>query len=95
MEMISLEAMAPAACVCFEPETYGGCCCGDMECALRAYAERWPMVAMHPVQREWCLDEIARTGGYDRLEWLGSSDQVLAHGVLMAWADYARDKGLL
>jgi hypothetical protein len=46
-------------------------------------------------QREWCFSEIDRVEGYSRKEFEGQSDAVIAHGVLNAWTDYCRDKGLM
>lgn len=69
--------------------------CIDSEMALRHYTYDIPLPPMTPEQREWCLDEIGHVEGYDRLEWFGCTDAQLAKGVLQAWADYCRDKGLL
>lgn len=78
-----------------EPCPYQDHCVGA-EMALRHYdyATATPP-PMTPEQREWCLDEISGVEGYNRLEWFGSDDKTLAKGVLSAWADYCRDKGLL
>ena len=46
-------------------------------------------------QRNECLDEIDRVEGYDRSDYENEDDARLAGSVLFAWADYARDKGLL
>jgi hypothetical protein len=46
-------------------------------------------------QRAWCVAQIESVEGHkaDGHEPLTDSD--LASGVLEAWADFARDKGLL
>jgi hypothetical protein len=46
-------------------------------------------------QRDWCLNEIASVEGYSRSDFEGECDGGLARGVLDAWRDYCRDKGLL
>jgi hypothetical protein len=47
------------------------------------------------VAREWCLDEIDRVEGFRRRDYELLDDSELARGVLDAWLDFARDKGLL
>jgi hypothetical protein len=46
-------------------------------------------------QREWCRDQIASVEGNERDDCDGMGDAAMANGVLSAWADFARDKGLL
>ena len=75
-----------------DPQT---CVCLESEAVLRCYASGWPRTAMTPAQREACLEEIAQVEGYDRRDYENASDQDLARGVLQAWTDYCRDKGLL
>lgn len=85
-----LDVLAPANCIC----GYGECCvCPDTEKALRAVAHSG--AALNAEQREWCLREIGRVEGYDRKEHESATDRDLAHTVICAWTDYARDKGLL
>ncbi len=93
--MNCFDANAPNECICF-PEGEGCFCC-DNERALRAYAygSRQPMPPMTGEQREACLDEIGNVEGYRREDYAQSPDKELAHGVLCAWMDYCRDKGLL
>ena len=50
---------------------------------------------MLPEIREWCLREIAKVEGYGREAYETVPDAKLAAGVLHAWTDYCRDKGLL
>ena len=50
---------------------------------------------MTPEQREWCLKEIDSVEGYDRKDFKTADDQRLASGVIWAWTDYAKDKGML
>lgn len=50
---------------------------------------------MTPEQREWCLNEIDTVEGYERKHYEGSPDELVANGVLSAWVDYCRDKGLI
>lgn len=73
----------------------GECICGQDERALRGYMRGDHKEPMTPDQREWCLNEIGQVEGYDRADYEGSSDADLATGVLFAWQDYCRDKGLL
>ena len=85
-----IDVHAPPSCVC----GYGECCvCPTTERALRAIKDA--DVQLTPEQREWCLSEIDRVEGYDRREHESNTDRQLAHSVICAWTDYARDKGLL
>lgn len=80
-------------CIC-----YGGqppCDCTHVERALRAWADRRPMPAMTPDQKGWALAEIASVEGYDATDYADLPDADVARGVLHAWVDYCRDKGLL
>lgn len=95
MHPTPLDTVAPTACVCYAPEEGGGCVCPDAERALRAYSAHHPLPAMTPEQRAWCLDELARVEGYDRQDYEACDDATLARGVLYAWVDFCRDKGLL
>lgn len=90
-----LDAVAPAACVCYAPADGEICVCSATEAALRAYIATLPMPAMTPEQRTYCLDEIASVEGYDRKDYEACDDAALARGVLYAWMDFCRDKGLL
>lgn len=73
-----------------------GCVCPTEEKALRGWMRSdAAMPAMTTEQREYCLQEIGRVEGYDRSEWEDSTDKDLARGVISAWTDYCRDKGLL
>lgn len=73
------------------------CLCQPTERMLRAYAadESGILPALNHAQREWCLAEIARVEGHSREEHLEDTDRWLAHGVLTAWTDFCRDKGLM
>lgn len=85
-----VDVHAPSSCVC----GYGECCvCPTTERALRAIHNA--EVKLTGEQREWCLSEIGRVEGYDRREYEDSTDSDLAHMVICAWTDYARDKGLI
>lgn len=46
-------------------------------------------------QREECLKEIESIEGYRREDYEGQTDDNIASGVLCAWTDYCRDKGLI
>jgi hypothetical protein len=82
----------PATCVC---PGYKDCCvCSPAERALRAYAYGPAPFPMTDAQREACLAEIGAVEGYERADYVGDTDQQLAHGVLSAWTDYCRDLGL-
>lgn len=67
-----------------------------MEKALRAWKRTDPFIApMTQEQRAACLSEISSIEGYRAEDYQNSPDKELAAGVLSAWTDYARDKGLL
>ena len=84
------------SCIC-NPNPAGEdlCFCSDLEKALRAYSAGMAMPAMTEGQRTYCLDEISRVEGYERKDYEASTEADLARGVLNAWTDYCRDKGLL
>lgn len=71
----------------------GGCECGPQERYLRAVTRGDAI--LNPGQREWCLSEIDQVEGYSRADYAHEEDDAIARGVLSAWTDYARDKGLL
>lgn len=78
----------PCACAMAE------CWCPPTEKVLRTILEGHDIV-LNDEQREWCLSEIGRVEGYDRKDFEQGTSTDLARGVLDAWADYCRDKGLL
>jgi len=80
-------------CKCFTDVDETGCVCGQSERVLRAICRG--DIALNDEQREWCKAEIDRVEGYSRSEYEIADDATLAHGVLSAWTDYARDKGLM
>jgi hypothetical protein len=82
-------------CVCYEPEEGLSCICANEERALRGYAAGLVLPPMTAAQREWCLSEIDSVEGYRRKEYETETDKDLARGVLHAWVDFCRDKGLL
>jgi len=89
--MPEISLAAPSDCIC---ELHSGCVCSSSEKALRLfYAGDMPKMTIE--QRNECLDEIDRVEGYDRSDYENEDDARLAGSVLFAWADYARDKGLL
>jgi hypothetical protein len=72
------------------------CACGPDERVLRAYIDGLPTLPpMTPEQREWCLSEIESVEGYDRRDYEQCLESELASGVLSAWTNYCRDKGML
>lgn len=86
-----LDALAPDRCLC----GYGECCvCPDTERALR-FVIYTPGATMNDEQREWCKREIDKVEGHGRHDYIDADDSTIAGGVLNAWVDYARDKGLL
>lgn len=89
-----LDSIAPQTCLCYGPEAEG-CLCMDAERALRAYMGKHPMPPMTSEQRAYCLEEIGSVEGYERTDYEACTDEDLARGVLSAWVDYCRDKGLL
>jgi hypothetical protein len=67
-----------------------------MERALRGWmSAKSDMPNMTEDQRNWALDEIASVEGYSRSDYEDADDAMVARGVLDAWTDYCRDKGLL
>ena len=81
-------------CQCIgHPLAIEGCVCGPDERLMRAVINGH--ATLTPERREWCLDEIGQVEGYARKDWEGENDPVLANGVLGAWTDYCRDKGIL
>lgn len=87
-----LDNLAPDRCVCECPY---GCQCPPGEKALRFILGHRPGTYFTQEQREWCLDEIGSVEGYRREDYADLSDPEIARGVLDAWLDYCRDKGLL
>jgi hypothetical protein len=71
------------------------CVCGTEERALRAFIRGQTPAPMTPSQREWCLAEIERVEGWQRADYADADDAMLARGVIAAWTDYCRDKGLI
>tara|TARA_R100000365_G_scaffold2508_2_gene7863 strand:- start:7573 stop:7854 length:282 start_codon:yes stop_codon:yes gene_type:complete len=80
---------------CCAPNYPFGCICPPKERALRAW-ERGDdsMPPMTERQRAYCLHEIGRVEGYRREDYVDASDRDLAHTTIIAWLDYAADKGL-
>jgi len=80
-------------CYCYS-DRCEPCVCGITEKALRGWsADLLP--PMTKEQREWCLQEIDSVEGYERKTWETVGDGLLANGVLNAWRDYCRDKGMI
>lgn len=71
------------------------CVCGETEKALRGWLNGRITTPMTPEQREWCYSEIDAVEAHDREDYLAGTDAELAGGVLNAWQEYCRDKGLL
>lgn len=92
--MSAIEGLAPEGCICpgMGGED-GGCACPAAERALRAISRG--DYELTDEAREWCLDQIASVEGYERSQYEGDADRHVANGVLHAWADYCRDKGLM
>jgi hypothetical protein len=86
-------------CLCYEPEEEAPCGCDMKEKFVRSYLRSVRgepnMPPMTEAQRAWCLDEISSVEGYSRADYESSTDKELARGVLYAWVDFCRDKGLL
>jgi hypothetical protein len=82
-------------CRCWSTEVLeeNGCICGPSERVLRGVKNG--DARLTDEQREWCLGEIDKVEGYSRDEYDIADDFTLANGVLCAWTDYCRDKGLL
>lgn len=77
------------------PAEEHGCACPAEERALRGWQDGQKMPPMTPEQREYCLEQIGQVEGYRREDYEAEADPDLARGVLNAWTDYCRDKGLL
>lgn len=80
-------------CHCVGPLDQAYCMCGDSEKVLRHIV--WTNGKLSNDQREWCLSEIDRIEGHSRADYKLCDDATVAAGVLSAWVDYARDKGLM
>ena len=83
---------------CGECPCYGipeECACMEAEAVLRCYIAGYVQTAMSPAQRETCLQEIEQVESFRREDYAEATDRDLARGVLDAWVDYCRDKGLL
>lgn len=95
--MTSMNDVAwPVMFRCFCMGDLDECMCLPMERALRAWKLKEPTVPpMTPDQREACLREIEQVEGYSRADYVDAHDGMLASGVLDAWTDYCRDKGLI
>lgn len=93
-DMEAIEALAPEDCICpgMGGED-GGCACLPAERALRAISRG--DYELTDSAREWCLGQIDSVEGYERSQYEGDADRHVARGVLDAWTDYCRDKGLL
>lgn len=86
-----MDALALESCLC----GYGECCvCPDTERALRRVIADGS-IKLDAEQREWCLREIDKVEGHGRNDYVGADDSTVAAGVLNAWVDYCRDKGLM
>ena len=86
---------APAQCFCWLPDGEVPCACSADEKAMRFWACYGATQPMSAAQRAWCLDEIGSVEGYERSDYEGAPDSLLAQGVLHARSGYCRDKGLL
>lgn len=78
---------------CCSSEDVGECACGKAERYLRYLLNSGKPLTDE--QRAWCLSEIERVEGYDRADYEAEPSHVVARGVLNAWTDYCRDKGLM
>lgn len=92
MTSTPLDNLATDTCWCFADEDQG-CMCPAGERALRRLTTGRGV--MTDAQREWCFAEIDKVEGFSRADFEGLEDKYVAGGVLNAWTDYCRDKGLL
>jgi hypothetical protein len=84
-------------CVCF-PDEPDCCACPDGEAVLGAFSRDDCPLKLAPMtidQRAWCIEQIESLEGHKADAQEAIDDSELAAMVLVAWADYARDKGLL
>lgn len=79
-------------CYCYKDGRYP-CECGITEKFLRSIIANEQSLTQE--QREWCLNEIDSVEGYERKHYESGPDELIANGVLSAWVDYCRDKGLM
>lgn len=89
--MNEMPNLPTVSCSCYEDRE---CECGQTERALRAWSGGQYQQPMTSEQREWCLGEIDNVEGFTRESFVAASDADLARGVIDAWLDYCRDKGL-
>ncbi len=90
-----VEFPVTSSCPCFGPDYAGACLCDDRERIIRVWASKTSAIPlMTDAQRAWCLDEIAGIEGYSRSDYETQPDSAIARGVLNAWRDYCRDKGI-
>lgn len=82
-------------CQCGGEFVIHGCECGPEEKVLRYFMTPQCGHKMTPEQREWCYSEIDAVEAHDLKDYETGTDAELARGVLNAWQDYCRDKGLL
>lgn len=93
--MKEMPNLPSAPCACWDPQDQAeiGCVCGDSERVLRHIVRTHGKLSDD--QREWCLREIDQVEGHSRADFKLCDDATIAAGVMSAWVDYARDKGLL
>lgn len=96
MHTSHLDQAAPERCIC---DGQSACVCTPGERTLRAYCDpnttfrfEAPMTSE---MRQECLDQIGMVEGFKREEYVDAPDALLANGVLHAWEEYCRDKGVL
>ena len=93
----SLAVLDPGGCACgLQYGPLDGCICTPTERVLRLYAGgQSALPVLTPGQREACLSELHRVEGYNRTDYAEATDQELCRGVLYAWVDFCREKGLM
>lgn len=88
------EAFDGITAPCCNPGEACACSCTERVLRVYAYHPAGKLPAMTDDQRTACLDEIGSVEGYERQDWVGSTDAQLAGGVLSAWQDYCLDLGM-
>lgn len=94
MPLIAARAADEPHCYCWDVSMCQQCVCTDAEKMLRVIADN-EVSPLTPEEKQECFAEIDKVEGYSSSLVANGSDQQIARTVLAAWADYARDKGML
>lgn len=97
MPLLEARAAECAGCYCYQalPEEERNCMCPDAEKVLRMIVGDRSTKPLTEGEKKECFAEIDKVEGYSSADLAAGTDWQIANGVLCAWTDYARDKGLL